>query len=300
MSFNDFIEEADYAVIEDAYKRAARIITPDFARTYSEHLASQAPDDEDLEEALIDAHTVVAALGLVPEVKDYLEAEAEKLTNQWLTEHRVAIKSLNDERQDVYRQIREMSSEPLDVDLARPKTWLQPTTVLDPSGAESNLPCFERHMLCDEEGLFPEHFNSWEDKVLLAELAREETVAWYRNPARASQDSLGVTYDEAGEAKILRPDFVFFARLDDGAIVADIVDPHSHHLADSLPKLKGLAKYAEENDGHYRRIDAVAEVDGCFKVLDLMDKATREAVLAADSAHSLYQSDAAVDYQIGL
>jgi len=31
MSFNDFVEAADYAVIEDAYKRAARVISPDLA-----------------------------------------------------------------------------------------------------------------------------------------------------------------------------------------------------------------------------------------------------------------------------
>ncbi|MBT2916553.1 type III restriction endonuclease subunit R, partial [Vibrio anguillarum] len=36
MSFDDFVEEADYAVIEDAYKRAARAFSPDLARTYAE------------------------------------------------------------------------------------------------------------------------------------------------------------------------------------------------------------------------------------------------------------------------
>ena len=65
MSFNDFVEAADYAVIEDAYKRAARVISPDLATTYSEHLAKKAPRDEDTEDALIEAHTAVAALGLL-------------------------------------------------------------------------------------------------------------------------------------------------------------------------------------------------------------------------------------------
>ena len=198
ITFNDFVEVADNAVIDDAYKRASRAISPDLARTYSEHLADKDSDD-DLEHALIKGHIIVAAMGLLPEIKDYLESEAEKLANQWLTEHRVAIKSLNDERQDVYRQIREMSSDPLDVDLARPKTRLQPTTTRNPDGTESDLPRFEKHLLCDADGLFPEHFNSWEGKILLAELKREDTVAWYRNPDRASQDSLGVTYEKNGE-----------------------------------------------------------------------------------------------------
>jgi hypothetical protein len=61
-----------------------------------------------------------------------------------------------------------MSSDPLDVDLARPNTWLQPTTVREADGTEVELPRFENHMLCDEDGLFPEDFSSsWEDKVLL-------------------------------------------------------------------------------------------------------------------------------------
>jgi type III restriction enzyme len=219
LSFNDFVEAADYAVIEDAYKRAARVITPDLARTYSEHLAKKADKDEDPEDALIEAHTIVAALGLVPNIKDDLEAAAEKLSNQWLTQFRVPIKSLSDERQDVYRQIREMSADPLDVDLARPNTWLQPTTVRETDGKEVKLPRFEKHLLCDEDGLFPENFkSSWEGKVVLTELQRPGSIAWYRNPARASQDSLGVTYEDGGAIKIVRPDFIFFAQRQDGSI----------------------------------------------------------------------------------
>ncbi len=73
MTFDDFVEAADYVVIEDAYKRAGRIISADLARTYSEYLAAQAEGDDD-EEALVEAHTVVAALGLVPEIKGRLES----------------------------------------------------------------------------------------------------------------------------------------------------------------------------------------------------------------------------------
>lgn len=296
MSFNDFVETADYAVIEDAYKRAARIISPDLATTYSEHLADKAPDDDDPEDALIEAHTVVAAIGLVPDIKDGLESEAEKLSNKWLTEFRVQIKSLSDERQETYRQIREMSADPLDVDLARPNTWLQPTKVRDPDGKEVALPRFEKHLLCDEDGLFPENFSSsWEEKVLSVELERDETVAWYRNPSRSSQDSLGVIYEDGPDTKIVRPDFIFFAKLPDGKVAADIVDPHGTQFSDALPKLKGLAGYAEANQGVYRRIDAVAQVDGAYRVLDLTEEAVRNAIKNAGTAAELYQSDVAAE-----
>lgn len=296
MTFDDFVEAADYAVIEDAYKRAARVISPDLATTYSEHLASKADEDEDPEEALIEAHTVIAALGLVPDLKDDLETAAEKLSNQWLTNYRVQIKSLSDERQDVYRQIREMSADPLDVDLARPNTWLQMTTARMADGTEEPLPRFERHMLCDEDGLFPGDFNSWEGKVVKAELERNGTVAWYRNPARASQDSLGVTYEEGGDIKIVRPDFIFFAQLGDGTVVADIVDPHGIQFGDALPKLKGLAEYAEANAGTYRRIEVVAEVGGTFRTIDLTEASARAAVKSAATVKEVYDSEVAHDY----
>ncbi|MEO0636987.1 MAG: DEAD/DEAH box helicase family protein [Pseudomonadota bacterium] len=298
MTFDDFVEAADYAVIEDAYKRAARVISPDLAKTYSEHLASKAGEDDDPEEALIEAHTVIAALGLVPDLKDDLEVAAEKLSNQWLTNYRVQVKSLSDERQEVYRQIREMSADPLDVDLARPNTWLQMTIARKADGTEEPLPRFERHMLCDDGGLFPGDFNSWEGKVVNAELARAGTVAWYRNPARASQDSLGVTYEEGGDTKIVRPDFIFFADLDDGTVVADIVDPHGIQFGDALPKLKGLADYAEANAGIYRRIEVVAEVGGTFRTIDLTEASARAAVKSAVTVRQVYENEVADDYVI--
>lgn len=299
MTFNDFVEVADYAVIEDAYKRAARAISPDLATTYSEHLASKAADGEHPEDTLIEAHTVVAALGLVPDIKSDLETAAEKFSNQWLNQHRISIKSLSDERQEVYRQIREMSADPLDVDLARPHTWLQPTTVREADGKAIELPRFEKHMLCDEDGLFPESLgSSWEAKVLLAELQREGTVAWYRNPSRPSQDSLGVTYQDGGETKIVRPDFIFFARLPNGSIVADIIDPHGIQFGDALPKLRGLAEYAEANKDVFRRIEAVAEVGGTYRVLDLTESSVREAIRKATSTKSLYENNGAAEYVV--
>ncbi len=297
MTFDDFLEAADYVVIEDAYKRAGRIISPDLATTYSERLADQI-DGKDEEEALIDAHTNIAALGLIPAIKDRLDSEAEKLTNDWLTEHNGTIKKLTDERQENYRQIREMSAHPLDVDLARPSIWMQPTTAREPNGTEFDLPRFEKHLLCDSDGTFPEDFTSWEGRVVEVELQREGTIAWYRNPDRASQDSLGVTYEEDGEIKIVRPDFIFFARQADGSIVADIIDPHGIHLADALPKLKGLAKYAKANLNIYRRIEAVAKIEDKYRVLDLANDKVREAIQAAASAKSVYSGDIAKDYAL--
>ena len=93
-SFDDFWEDADYAVIEDAYRRAARILSPDLSRTYAEYLAAKKTDADSIDEALMEAHADIAALGLVPEVKPYLDAEADKLAKTWLNQYRVSIKEL--------------------------------------------------------------------------------------------------------------------------------------------------------------------------------------------------------------
>jgi len=296
MTFDDFVEDADLAVIEDAYKRASRMISPDLAKTYSEHLANSNEDASDEEEALIEAHTDVAAIGLVSAIKDVLEKEAERLANDWLTNHDAAIKALSDERQDVYRELRELSANPLDVTLAMPRNSLQPDTELKENGAESPLPRYDNHLLCDEDGLFPADFNTWESEVLTQETQKEGFLAWYRNPSSASPQSLGITYPDDDQQSILRPDFIFFSKLDDEKVQANIVDPHGQFLADSLPKLIGLCDYAEAHGNHYRRIEAVAKVDDAFRVLDLKDPSVVEAIRLGPSAKALFSGEAAKPY----
>jgi hypothetical protein len=295
-SFDEFLEEADYEVIEDAFKRAARVISPDLARTFADHLAKKNVVEDDLEDALVDAHADIAALGLVSEVQEYLDAEADRLAKKWLEEQRVAIKGLVDDRQEAYRSLIAWSNEPQDLDLVKPNSWMVATTAFE-NGVETPLPLFERHLMSDEnEDLFPADLNEWEAKVLATENIREEFQAWYRNPSRPSQDSLGVAYSNSSKYSIVRPDFLFFVLNRDGSIAVDIVDPHGHHLSDAMPKLKGLARYAESHAIHYRRIEAVAEADGVMRVLDLTDEATRAEIEKSNDAKSLYISNFASDY----
>jgi type III restriction enzyme len=296
MTFDDFVEDADLAVIEDAYKRAARMISPDVAKTYSEYLADKNADADDEEHALVEAHADVAAIGLVPAIKDDLEAAAEALANEWLTTHDAAIKALSDERQDVYRELRELSANPLDVSLAMPRNSLQPTVEVKEDGTEQALPLYDHHLLCDENGKFPSTFNSWELEVLTSEAQREGFLAWYRNPSSASPESLGITYPEDGQESIMRPDFIFFSRDHEGAVEANIIDPHGQFLADSLPKLVGLADYAESRGSHFRRIEAIALVNNVFRSLDLKAADVRDAIRLGPSAKALFSSEKAQLY----
>jgi type III restriction enzyme len=299
MTFDKFVEEADVSAIQSAYKRAARIISPDISRTYSDYLADNNVDSYSREDALFEAHVDVAALGLVSQVADFLNKEAECLTNSWLEEHQEKIKTLNDERREVYLQIKEMSKDPQDTELLKPRSWIHPTTVLDADGSQTPLPKFSNHLMSDTELCFSSEFNKWEAKVLETEMANDGFEAWYRNPERASAESLAIAYEEAGEYSLLRPDFIFFARDDSGDIVADIVDPHGIHLADAIWKLKGLADYAEKYDVEYGRIESIAdpENDGKFRLLDLKNLEVREAIRESYNAKLLFKSDIANDYK---
>jgi len=295
-SLNEFLEDADYAVIEAAFRRASRLLSADLARTYAEYLAARASDAEPDEDSLIEAHTTIASLGLVPEVKAYLDAEADKLAKALQSKYRVGIKALSDDRQEVYRQIKSMSTEPQDIDLARPKSWMEATTARETNGDETPLPRYPHHLLCDDDGSFPAELNEWEREVLNTEMSRPGFLGWYRNPSRASQDSLGVAYSDDKQVRIVRPDFLFFSEQADGSVAADIVDPHGFHFSDALPKLKGLAEYAATHAEDFRRIEAIAKIGDQLRVLDLTDADTRAAVAEAENTEALYQGDLTYHY----
>jgi type III restriction enzyme len=292
-----FHTAADDAVIADAYRTTARILSPDIARTYTEHRARSKPEaQDDLEGALIEAREDIGALGLMQNLDVHFDAAAKKLSDEWLGKYRDRIKKLPDDRQEAYRQVSALSREPQDVDLARPVSVWEKTAVREQDGRETLLPSYKHHLLCDKTGKYPAELNGWERAVLNAEMARSGFQCWYRNPNRPTQDSLGVAYVDGGETKIVRPDFLFFYEIATGKIAVDIVDPHSVHLADALAKLEGLAMYASQHKDMFRRVWAVAEAGGKLRVLDLTEPAVQEAIGTAESAKSLYESSLAGDY----
>ena len=198
---------------------------------------------------------------------------------------------------EAYRQISALSREPQDIDLVKPVAWMEATAVREADGRETQLPTHKHHLLCDEKSLYPAALETWESMVLQLEMKRPGFKFWYRNPSRPSQDSLGVAYVAGDEVSIVRPDFLFFRESADGSVVVDIVDPHGTHLADALPKLRGLARYAETHPGVYRRIEAVAEAGGKLRVLDLTREDVRKAIaVAKDDAAGLYGGALASGY----
>ncbi len=287
-----FTEQADNRVIDEAYRAGTRVLSPDVARSYVSHLAP--PDDTTQDDGLRSAYITVAALGQMPDISTELDRAALAIADRWFSAYRVAIKGLSDDDQETYNDLLSQSTEPRQLNLTRPHVRTAETKDADGNA----VPTRPKHLLCDTDGSFPiGDFNSWERGVLDSELAQKGTVAWYRNPSRSSQDSLAIAYLDGKQAwKVLRPDFLFFSQVSDGSIRASIVDPHGTHLSDAIPKLRGLAAFAKAFGDRFLRIEAIAQVKGSLRVLDVTNDTVRQAIAAASDAEALFESNHAKAY----
>jgi hypothetical protein len=94
----------------------------------------------------------------------------------------------------------------------------------------------------------------------------------------------------------MHPDFVFFNKID-GVVRPSIIDPHGHHLEDSLVKLQGLARFAEQFGPEFHRIEAVSKLGASMRILDLQMPLVREAILQSKKPPmELYEADFAIEY----
>jgi hypothetical protein len=297
LSYAEFVERADDRAIRTGFEAAKKAFGADIAQSYVNHLAGPEDDDSD-DDGLREAFVRTAALATVKEMRDKVDLEAIELTERLFAEHRVTIKELPDVRQQDYEDIRAMATDPQRGVLRPPRTRIEGFSV-EEDGQISAAPLAPLHLMSDMDGQFPlASLNNWEREVVLAELARPNVRAWYRNPSRAAVDSLGVAYrdDATGNWRSMHPDFVFFHEVG-GEIVASILDPHGHHLDDALMKLKALATFAGTYGEAFHRIEALAEVDGRMKVLDMKIDASREDIMVVrESPVEIYRSSIAVDY----
>ena len=285
-----FVEAADEQSVEADFKAACRVFSADLARKYADHLASG--DEED--DGLFDAHVKVAALAQVDGVSGELDQEADGIAERWFDKYRVAIKGLTDQRRAAYDEIKGMSPEPQVIEVKRPQIRTEETKNADGNELEVRT----GHLMSDGNGNFPVgSLNRWEIEVLDREMGRSGFQAWYRNPPRPSGDALTIAYQNAqGHWRRMCPDFLFFHG-DRENILVSIVDPHGHHLADALPKLRGLAEFAATHGEGFHRIESVARMnDGTLRVLDLTDPPIREAIASARDTESLYHGAEATDY----
>jgi hypothetical protein len=165
------------------------------------------------------------------------------------------------------------------------------------------LPSAELHILSDAAGAYPldESLNPGELKVIERETGKDTMVGWYRNPSAAGKHSLRVAYKDGATWRSVQPDFIFVQRNTSGQLVPSIVDPHGTHFSDAMPKLLGLAQYAEDHGHLYARIESLAETRaGEMRMLNQKDPKVREAIRQAvrdgASSASLFTSEVSQAY----
>lgn len=297
LTYKDFVELADDRAILSGFEEAKKAFGSDVAQSFVNYLVN--PDDSGSEDdTLRDAYVATAALATIKEIRERVDQEAIEMTNRLFAESRVAIKQLNDLKQQEYETIRAMATEPQRGVLRQPRNRIEDFST-EEEGEIISAEVAPLHLMSDEKGQFPlSSLNTWEKKIVLTELSRPNIKGWYRNPSRASVDSLGVAYrdESTGNWRSMHPDFVFFHEIR-GKILASIIDPHGHHLDDALMKLKALAEYANSFGKEFHRIEAVAEVDGKMRVLDLKKEDVREMILyGKKEALEIYKADIAIDY----
>ncbi len=292
LTYKDFIEFADDRAIQVGFKDAMKAFGGDVSTSYVNEL--NLDDDDD---GLRDAFVTTAALAIIPEVRTEIDREADALASKWFAEHRVAIKSLTDDRQQEYADIQALATHPQRGSLTRPRTRIEDYIEIGPEGQQSFAPTAVRHLMADDKGTMPiGALNEWEREVVMRELTREDCLAWYRNPPRQSVDSLGVAYrDEVGNWRSMHPDFVFFNDVN-GVTRPSIVDPHGHHLEDSVIKLQGLAEFAAQYGGEFHRIEAVTKIGNKMLVLDMTSPEVREAVQLTDQTVTALYNTLGSDY----
>ena len=295
LTYEDFEEQADDRAIQVGFNDAKRAFGADVAQSYVNHLVDDSGDDDTLR----DAYVTTSALAIIPDVRVGVDREADELATAWFAEYRVAVKSLSDERQQEYADIQALATEPQMGSMTRPRNRIEDYVEVDDDGQQAEALVVDRHLLSDDDGMCPiGSLNVWEQQVLLTELSRADCVGWYRNPPRQSVDSLGVPYrDGAGNWRSMHPDFVFFNKVE-GSVRPSIVDPHGHHLEDSLVKLRGLAKFAQEFRDSFHRVEAVSQVGNSMKVLDLKRSEVCDAIVTGHASPAeLYESDLAQIYK---
>ncbi len=256
--------------VEDLFKMARRRLREGLRDEYFRHRVKAdrvEADDAKIEAFLLANDAVVLA---------QLESAARAQTERWLDNHDAAIDALPEGRRQPYEDILGLAIEP-------EKTKLRYPDTVRTKKADKR---WTHHLYVDGSRSYPNKLGTWEAKTIEEEMERDDFVFWLRNPPR-KQWSLRVPYKSGGQWSGMFPDLLVFRWKEDGGIVVDILDPHTHSLADAADKAKGLAEYADKHFNLFGRIELIRQVGGTLQRVDLRKKNVRDDVKAVSGKDHL-------------
>ena len=236
---------------------------------------------------------VIAIVAVDDDLKRDLESLAADLIEEWARDYADEIEKLpNSERNDLKALITPEGE-------ARLVESSQVAEVIS-RRKEKSEQSWDKHLYVDDNGQYFAKLNGWEQAVLEEELARSDVVAWFRNKLGVDRWRLAIHYAKGRDTHLMYPDMIVFRLLDGDGLVADILDPHGLQFADAASKAKGLAGYAEKHAGGLLgRVEAIAEVDGTMRRLNLSDQQNREAVKACKNSIELAARLAGMELEPG-
>jgi len=218
-----------------------------------------------------DTYTMMMSVAVVahqPGIKEKLDQVANATIVEWFKDYQTQINKAPAALKAEFDAVRSEASEPEQSVITLPENKPFPM-------AEVVWP---RHILSSPTGDYPVKLNDWEIHVLDSELKDANCIAWYRNPT-SGIGSLKVPYYMNRRHHGMAPDFIFFHETADG-IVPSILDPHAQNQSDSVPKLKGLVRYAKAHGDEYQRIESIIKIKDVYHSLNLKDKTVQDAVEA--------------------
>lgn len=221
---------------------------------------------------------VMALVAIDDDLKEDLESRATKLIEEWARDYSDEIKKLPDPEDKDLETLLAPKGEARLVESSRVAKRIT-------RRKEKSEQSWDKHLYVEESGLYFAKLNGWEQAVLEEELARPKVVAWFRNKLGVDRWRLAVPYVKGRDTHLMYPDLIVFRQSGHG-LVADILDPHGLHLADAVAKAHGLAKYAEDHADSplLGRVEAIAEIDGTMRRLNLSDSANRDEIMGCDSS----------------
>ena len=277
--------------IEDVFRVVDKAYLRDGLAT--SYWRSKLTIDSDAYDA-IQAKILVAALGSMEGVMDDIETRAEQLVDEWLKKHKLKISELSEAQQAGYKTLRGESRIPQEAKIVIPTSIESEATGDDDSESmmrDDKANRYKKHLFADagsKDKTYYAALKPWEDKLIRELIAKDDTVAWYRNPSRGGDRSLCIPYQTVKGGKRtyagMYPDFIVLRKdAATGEIKAVIVDPHGEHLSDSADKLRGLVEYAADHGAAYRAIYPIImdKEGGKALTLTLHVAETRDKVIAA-------------------
>lgn len=259
--------------VETVFARCFVTLTEELAMSYVQHRFDPKDENAVYWRCKLEAFLLSQDASVVSPV----EAEAQKLLESAYEKRKPEILNLPDERRAAYRRIMQTSrdfkaTEPSIPDPMRIKTDRDAVAQKD-------------HLFVSEKGDFKVGLNDWENPVLASARKGPGFSGWLRNYARKPW-SIAYTYTNSeGQTAPGYPDFVVFRR-EGKHVLVDLLEPHHTGNADSLSKVQGLCRFAEQHGDKFGRIEWITIEGSQIRRLNVNSAKVRSNVLATkvDSA----------------